>query len=284
MSRDYHYNRKDQKAAKDCAKRGYQLARCTSFPPMFQARALTSMATISRKKNKLGSTKKNLELAEQSLKCGCSYGDMAHFHECYGSFLDSFMGNLPNPDQNIKELALVSFKKMSEVASQDARPRVNDKNKFYALILSARILLDSNSSFGRQGRAVSEASVALAGQYLGIIKKDLWKSIPRGSQIQFRLVESDLYFRLGKFEEERQLLEECLQEARTYGFKTEEPIIIQVSRRNSTRLHSVTWNCVCIMSKLISECYNHTFLDPTKTEWGSGLGTVQYANSKNTFP
>ena len=232
--------REDLKAAKVCAKRGYELARCTSFPSMFQARALISMATISRRKNKLGSAKKYLELAEQSFQSGWSYEDMAHFHEGYGTFLDSFMGNLPNPDQNVKELALVSFKKMSEVASQDARPRVNDKNKFYALILSARILLDSNSSFGRQGRAVSEASVALAGQYLGIIKKDLWKSIPRGSQIQFRLVESDLYFRLGKFEEERQLLEECLQEARTYGFKTEEPIIIQVSRRNSTHLHSVT--------------------------------------------
>ena len=228
QARCYAY-RKNLRAARIHARRGLELARCTRFPTMFQARAFNMMATISRNENKLGSTEENLKLAEQSFKGGWDLEDMAKFHECQGSFLDSLMGRLAQPDEKVKKRALDSFKKMGEVALQDTRPRVRDKNRFYALIKSARILLDSNSSFGRSTRSVSEQSIAVARQHLEIIKRELWKSIPRGSQIQFRLVESDLYLRQGKFEEERDLLLQCLDEARSYGFKTQVPIILQVS-------------------------------------------------------
>ena len=127
-----------------------------------------------------------------------------------------------------QKLALDSFKKMAEVAQQDTRPRVRDKNRFYALILSARVLLDSNSLLGRRERTVSKDSIALAREYLEVIKKELWNSIPRCSQVQFRLVESDLYFRQGKFEEGRGLLLQCLDEARSLSFVTQVPIIIEV--------------------------------------------------------
>ena len=227
QARCYTY-RGNLRAAKIHARRGLELALRTRFPTKFQARTFTVMATISRKQNKLGSTEKNLGLAEQSFKSGWDLEDMARFHECHGSFLDSLMGSLAQPDKSVKERALDSFKTMSEVALQDTRSRVREKNRFYALIRSARILLDSNSSFGRRVRVVSTDSIALASRHLEVIKNELWKSIPRGSQIQFGLVKSDLYFRQGNFEEERGLLQQCLDEARSYGFKTEVPIILQV--------------------------------------------------------
>ena len=127
-----------------------------------------------------------------------------------------------------QKLALDSFKKMAEVAQQDTRARIRDKNRFYALILSARVLLDSNSSLGRRERSVSDDSIAVARQHLETIKRELWNSVPRGSQGEFRLVESDLYFRQGKFEEGRGLLLQCLDEASSLGYETQVPIIIEV--------------------------------------------------------
>ena len=230
QARCYTY-RGNLRAAKIHARRGLELALRTHFPTKFQARTFTVMATISRNQNKLGSTEKNLRLAEQSFKSGWDLEDMARFHECHGSFLDSLMGSLAQPDESVKERALDSFKKMSEVALQDTRSRVRDKNRFYALIRSARILLDSNSSFGRRARVVSTDSIALASRHLEVIKNELWNSIPRGSQIQFGLVKSDLYFRQGKFEEERGLLQQCLDESRSYGFKTD--AILQVYIKSS---------------------------------------------------
>ena len=216
------------KHVKCLAKRGHELARHTSFPPMFHARALAVMSARCRNKNKFGSSNRCLEQAKQNLKSVYSYEELAHFYEYYGTYLAWFLGNLPHPDENVKKLALASFKKMSEVAQQDTRPRVRDKNRFYALILSARVLLDSNSLLGRRERTVSKDSIALAREYLEVIKKELWNSIPRCSQVQFRLVESDLYFRQGKFEEGRGLLLQCLDEARSLGYELQVPIITKV--------------------------------------------------------
>ena len=216
------------KHVKCLAKRGHELARHTSFPPMFHARALAVMSARCRNKNKFGSSNRYLEQAEQNLKSVSSYEELALFYEYYGTYLAWFLGNLPHPDENLKKLALASFKKMSEVAQQDTRARVRDKNRFYALILSARVLLDSNSLLGRRERTVSEDSIGLAWEYLEVIKKELWNNIPRGSQVQFRMVESDLYFRQGKFEEGRGLLLQCLDEARSLSFVTQVPIIIEV--------------------------------------------------------
>ena len=195
---------------------------------MFHARALAVMSARCRNKNKFGSSNRCLEQAEQNLKSVYSYEELAHFYEYYGTYLAWFLGNLPHPDENVKKLALASFKKMSEVAQQDTRPRVRDKNRFYALILSARVLLDSNSLLGRRERSVSEDSIAVARQHLETIKREVWNSVPRGSQGEFRLVESDLYCREGKFEEGRGLLLQCLDEARSLGYEPQVSIIIEV--------------------------------------------------------
>ena len=216
------------KHVKCLAKRGHELARHTSFPPMFHARALAVMSARCRNKNKFGSSNRYLEQAEQNLKSVSSYEELALFYEYYGTYLAWFLGNLPHPDENVKKLALASFKKMAEVAQQDTRARIRDKNRFYALILSARVLLDSNSLLGRRERTVSEDSIGLAWEYLEVIKKELWNNIPRGSQVQFRMVESDLYFRQGKFEEGKGLLLQCLDEASSLGYETQVPIIIEV--------------------------------------------------------
>ena len=216
------------KQVKCLAKRGHELARHTRFPPMFHARALAVMSARCRSKNKFGSSNRCLEQAQQNLKSVYSYEELALFYECYGTYLVCFLGNLPHPDENVKQLALDSFKKMAEVAQQDTRARIRDKNRFYALILSARVLLDSNSSLGRRERTVSEDSIGLAREYLEVIKKELWNNIPRGSQVQFRLVESDLYCRQGKFEEGKGLLLQCLDEASSLGYETQVPIIIEV--------------------------------------------------------
>jgi hypothetical protein len=55
-------------------------------------------------------------------------------------------------------------------------------------------------------------------------------SVPRGTKIQFQLVESDLYFRQGKFEAAVELLKKSLVEAKEFGFKTEGPKITQVGK------------------------------------------------------
>ena len=227
QARCMHYRGKF-KHAKCLAKRGCELARHTSFPPMFLARALTVMSVRCRRQNKFGSSNRYLEQAEQHLKSVYSYEELALFYERYGTYLAWFLGNLPHPDENVKEMALASFKKMAEVAQQDTLPRVRDKNKFYALILSARVLLDSNSSLGRRERTVSEDSIAVARQHLETIKREVWNSVPRGSQIEFRLAESDLYFREGKFEEGRGLLLQCLDEVRRLGYESQVPIITKV--------------------------------------------------------
>ncbi len=130
------------------------------------------MNSIYRNKNKLGKTKKYLDLAKQCFESGYSIEDYSLYHELYGSYLDKFLGISPRPDERVKELALTSFKKMNEVGSQHSRQRVNDKKRFYALICSAMIQLDSNSSFGRKLRTVTEESIDLAAEWLGVIKRD----------------------------------------------------------------------------------------------------------------
>ena len=224
--------------ARSLVKKGLELSRHTSCPPLFQARAHTMMSTIYKKEKKFGFCEDHLRLAEQNLSSVYNYEDLAHFHECYGSFMYKFIGSVPHNDESLKKSAISSFKKMFDVASKDSRARVRDKNHFYALIKMTKTLLDSNSSFGRCRRTVSPEDVALAEKYLGIIKRALWKSVPRGTQIQFHLVTSDLYFRQGRFEEAIRLQERCLLEAKKLGFKTEEPIIKQVPNRKN-RQHTL---------------------------------------------
>jgi tetratricopeptide (TPR) repeat protein len=222
--------RNDLDTARRLAREAHELAGRTQFPPVFHAQAFLIMSSVSRYRRKLGETKKYLDLAEQSFESGYSIEEFSHFHEVYGSYLDIFLGISPKPDEQVKELALTSFKKMGEIGSQHSKARVNDKKRFYAMIKSARILLDSNSTFGRKQRTVTKHSVHLAAQCLGVIKRDLLGSVPRGTKIQFQLVESDLYFRQGKFEAAVELLKKSLVEAKEFGFKTEGPKITQVGK------------------------------------------------------
>lgn len=213
--------------ARRLARTGLEWARHTTCPPLFQARGHIVMSSIYKKEKKFGFCEEHLRLAEQNLKTVSNYEDLAHFHECYGSFMYKFIGSVPHNDENLQKKAMDSFKKMFDVSSKDKRDRVRDKNHFYALIKISKTLLDSNSSFGRCKRTVSKEDLVLAEKCLGTIKKTLWKNVPRGSQIQFMLVTSDLYFRKGKFDEALRLQERCLGEAKKHGFKTEEPPIIQ---------------------------------------------------------
>jgi tetratricopeptide (TPR) repeat protein len=222
--------RNDLDTARRLAREAHELAGRTQFPPVFHAQAFLIMSSVSRYRRKLGETKKYLDLAEQSFESGYSIEEFSNCHEVYGSYLDIFLGISPKPDEQVKELALTSFKKMGEIGSQHSRARVNDKKRFYAMIKSARILLDSNSTFGRKQRTVTKHSVHLAAQCLGFIKRDLLGSVPRGSKIQFQLVESDLYFRQGKFEAAVELLKKSLVEAKEFGFKTDGPKITQVGK------------------------------------------------------
>ncbi len=186
------------------------------------------MSSVYRYKAKLGETKRYLDLAEQCFESGYSTDDLAHFHEVNGSYLDRFLGTFSKPDKRVRELALTSFQKMGEVGSQDSSPRVSNKKRFYAMIKSARIHLDSNSSFGRKRRTVTKDSIHLAAECLRVIKRDLLDSIPHGSKIQFQLVESDLYYRQGKFEDAIELLKKSFAETMEFGYKTEGPKIKEV--------------------------------------------------------
>ena len=235
--------RNNLSAARRFARNAHELAGSTRFPPLFHAQAFLMMNSIYRNKNKLGKTKKYLDLAKQCFESGYSIEDYSLYHELYGSYLDKFLGISPRPDERVKELALTSFKKMSEIGSQHSRQWVNDKKRFYALICSAMIQLDSNSSFGRKLRTVTEESIDLAAEWLGVIKHDFPDSIPRGSKIQFQLVESDLCYRQGKFEDAIELLKKSFAEAKEFGYETEGPKITEVrddpywtSRKNSLEL------------------------------------------------
>jgi hypothetical protein len=221
--------RNDLNAARRLAREGHELAGHTQFPPLFYAEAFLVLSNISRNKHKLGNTKKYLDQAKQCFELVYSIESLACFHEQYGSYLDQFLGILPKSDEQAKELALTSFHKMSEIGSQDSKPRVSDKKRFYALLRSARILLDSNSSFGRTQRAVPESAIRLADKYLDTIKRNrLLDSIPRGSKIQYQIVVSDLCYREGKFDDAKELLKKSFDVANAVGYTTELPKIIQV--------------------------------------------------------
>ena len=205
-------------AARRLAREAHDLAGRTQFPPLFHAQAYLMMSNVYRYKQKLGETKRYLDLAEQCFESGYSTDDLAHFHEVNGSYLDRFLGTFSKPDKRVRDLALTSFQKMGEVGSQDSSPRVSNKKRFYAMIKSARIHLDSNSSFGRKQRTVTKDSIHLAAECLRVIKRDLLDSIPHGSKIQFQLVESDLYYRQGKFEDAIELLKKSFAEAIEFGY------------------------------------------------------------------
>ena len=218
----------DLSAAKRFTREAHELARHTQFPPLFHAQAFLIMSSIARYKQQLGKTKKYLDLAKQCFESGYSMGDLAQFHEMYGSYLDKFLGIFPSSDEKIKELALTSFSKMNEIGAQDSRVRVSDKNRFYSMIKSARILLDSNSSFGRRKRIVNKTFIDQAAECVTFIKREFLASLPRGSKIQFQLVESDLYYRQGKFEEAIEVLNRSFDEAKRFGYETEGPKITEV--------------------------------------------------------
>ena len=214
--------------AKGLAREVHQIAEHTRFPPLFHAQAFLMMSSLSRTKRKLGKTKKYLDLAEQSFESGYSLEEFAHFHELKGTYLDKFLGISAKPDEQVKAFALTNFQKMGEIGSHDSRQRVSDKQRFYAMTKSARILLDSTSSFGRRDRIVTKDSIRLAAECLGAIKPDVLSNIPRGSKIQFQLVKSDLYYRQGKFEDAMELLKKSLDEAMQFGYGKEAPKITQV--------------------------------------------------------
>ena len=220
--------RNDLNKTKKLAREAHEVAEHTRFPPLFHAQAWLMMSSLSRTKRKLGKTKKYLDLAEQSFESGYSLEEFAHFHEEKGTYLDKFLGISAKPDEQLKALALTNFQKMGEIGAQDSRQRVSDKQRFYAMTKSARILLDSTSSFGRRDRIVTKDSIRLAAECLRAIKRDLLSNIPRGSKIQFQLVESDLYYRQGKFEDAMELLKKSLDEAIEFGYGKEAPKITQV--------------------------------------------------------
>ena len=220
--------RNDLNKTKKLAREAHEVAEHTRFPPLFHAQVWLIMSSLSRTKRKLGKTKKYLDLAEQSFESGYSLEEFAKLHELKGSYLDEFLGISAKPDEQVKALALTNFQKMGEIGVQDSRQRVSDKQRLYAMIKSARVLLDSTSSFGRRDRIVTKDSIRLAAECLGTIKRDLLRNIPRGSKIQFQLVESDLYYRQGKFEEAMELLKKSLDEAVEFGYGKEAPKITQV--------------------------------------------------------
>ena len=223
--------RNNSEKVKPLAREVLKLAGHTRFPPVFQAQAFLILSSLSRTNRKLGKTKHYLDLAEQTFASGYGLEEIANFHELKGSYLDDFLGISAEPNEQVKKLALTNFQKMGEIGAQDLRQRVSDKQRFYALIKSARILLDSTSSFGRRNRTVTKDSILLAAELLGAIKRDLLGSIPRGSKIQFQLVESDLCYRQGKFEDAMELLKKSLDEAFEFGYGKEAPKITQVLRQ-----------------------------------------------------
>ena len=218
----------DLRGAWRFALKAHKFADRTEFPPLFHAQAFFIMSTCYRYKNKLGRTKTYLDLAKQSLESGHSFEELSHYHELHGSYLDKFLGTFGQPNEQVKELALTNFQKMSEIGSQDSNKRVGDKRRFYALIKSARIYLDSNSIFGRKERTVTKNSIHLATECVKVIKRDLLGSVPNGSKIQFQMVESDLYYRQGRHEDALELLHKSFDEAKLFGFETEKPKITQV--------------------------------------------------------
>ena len=234
--------RNDLNAARRHVREGHKLAEHTRFPPLFHAQAFLVMSNVSRNQNKLGNTKKYLDLAKQCLASGYSIEDLAHYYELYGSYLDKFLGICPKHDEQAKNLALTNFLKMGEIGTQDSEPRVSDKKQLYALIRIARILLDSNSLFGRKQRNVKENDIHLATECLEVIKHErLLDNMPCGTKIQYQMVESDLYYRKGNFGNAKGLLVKSLDEAKNFGYKTEEPKITQVVdySLNSLRLSLV---------------------------------------------
>ena len=211
------------------AREAQKVAQQTQFPTFFDGQVLLVLSSIFRNmKNKLGEANRYLEEAEQCFESVYSIEVLALFHEQRGSYFDTFLGKFATPDENVKKLALTSFKKMGEIGSQHSRQHVSDKKRFYAMIKSARILLDSNSLVGRRERIVTKDSVHQAAECVKTIKCELLGDIPRGSRIQFQLVESDLYYRKGNFEDAMKLLNETLNEAKELGYKTECPKITQV--------------------------------------------------------
>lgn len=220
--------RNNLNTVKRLAREVHELAGHTRFPSLFHAQAFLMMSKLSRTKNKLGKTKSYLDLAEQSFESGYSFEEFAHFHEEKGTFLDKFLGISTKPDEHVKALALMNFQKMGEIGAQDSRQRVSDKRRFYGMIRSARVLLDSTSSFGRRDRSVTKDSLRLAKECIEVIKRDFLNNIPRGSNIQFQLVESDLFFRQGKFGDAMELLKKSFDEAIEFGYGKEAPKITQV--------------------------------------------------------
>ena len=223
--------RNNSKKVKQLACEVLELAKKTLFPSVFQAQAFLMMSSLSRTNRKLGKTKHYLDLAEQSFASSYGLEEIANFHELKGSYLDEFLGINAEPNEQMKKLALTNFRKMGEIGAQDSRQRVSDKQRFYAMIKSARILLDSTSLFGRRNRTVTKDSIRLAADFLGAIKRDLLSSVPRGSKIQFQLVESDLCYRQGKFEDAMKLLKKSLDEAFEFGYEKEAPKMTQVLRQ-----------------------------------------------------
>ncbi|XP_028403780.1 uncharacterized protein LOC114526390 [Dendronephthya gigantea] len=217
----------DLRRARRFASEAHKLADHTRFPPLYHAQAHLIMSASYRYENKLGETKRYLDLAEQCFESGHSFEELSHYHEVYGSYLDKFMGTFAQPDEQFKELALTSFQKMSEIGSQDSNQRVSDKKRFYALIKSARIHLESNSIFGRKRRTVTKNSIDLAAECVKAIKRDLLGSAPNGSKIQFQMVESDLYYRQGRHDDSLELLHKSFDEAKLFGYVTEGPKITQ---------------------------------------------------------
>ncbi|XP_028403767.1 uncharacterized protein LOC114526378 [Dendronephthya gigantea] len=221
--------RNNLKGAKQLANEALELAESTHFPPLFQAQAFLVMSRYYRNKRLLGKAEKCLNLAKQYFEFVYSIEDLAHYYELCGSFLDQFLGTSGERTEQLKQLALTNFRQMSEISSKDssASQRVDKKNKPYSMMRSARIYLDSNSSHGRMNRTVQATAIAKAAEIVEVIKRDHLESLPHGTTIQFQLVESDLYYRQGKFADAFKLLEKCWDEVLQFGYKTEIPKIKQ---------------------------------------------------------
>ncbi len=221
--------RNDLKAARRHAREGFELANHTRFPPLFHAQAFLVKSNVARNQNKLGNTKKYLDQAKQCLASVYSIEDLAHYYEEHGSYLDKFLGIFPKDAKQAKELALTNFHKMSEIGSQDLEPRVSVKKQLYSLIRIVRILLESNSTFGRKQRNVTENDIHRATKHVEVIKRERFlDNMPCGTKIQYQMAESDLYYRKEEFEVAKELLLKSLDEVEKFGYKTEEPKITQV--------------------------------------------------------
>ena len=216
------------RSARHLAKGALELAGRTRSPSLFTAQAFLILSTVARNKSKLGKAQRYLEQAEQCFQSSYSIEDLARFHEVYGSFLDAMMGITAKRVGKIQNKAIIHFRKMYEVGSQDAEQRVCDKKRFYSLLRMARIRLDSNHQIGRTKRTVSKDAINRTEEILGILERDFLKTIPRGSKIQFQLVKSDLYYRKGEYNDSLELLRKCQKRAKKFGYETEDPKILQV--------------------------------------------------------